>query len=111
VPGSRCSSTGCRPSKRRPQQAIDVVPHLLAWKTVAELELDKADEQRIDRAPGGQELLRDLGERVGAGDHPGKGADLAACALGVTDGSGPLVNGGQGGHGRTKTAPVMPAAA
>lgn len=110
-PSSCCVSTGCRPSKGRPQQAIDDVPGFRTWQAVAELELDETNEQRIERAPGCQELLCDFRERVGVGDHAGEGARLAARPLGVTDGSSPLVDGGQGGHGRTKTAPVMPAAA
>lgn len=79
-------SSGCRPSERGPKQAVDLVPDLLAREAVAELELDQAHEQRIERAPGGQELLCDLREPIAGGDHPGESGDLAARALGVTDG-------------------------
>jgi hypothetical protein len=69
------------------------VAHLLVWQAAAELEIDETNEERIERAPGGEELLGDLGEPVGARDHAGKGADLAAGALGVADGSGSLIDG------------------
>ncbi len=75
-------SSGCRPSERGPKQAVDLVPDLLAREAVAELELDQAHEQRIERAPGGQELLCDLREPIAGGDHPGESGDLAARALG-----------------------------
>jgi hypothetical protein len=84
--GSGCASTGCRPSEGRPKQAVDLLPHLLAREAFAELELDQTHEKRIERAPGGQELLRDLREWLVGGDHPCEGGDLAARALGVTDG-------------------------
>ncbi|MDO8484072.1 MAG: hypothetical protein Q7S35_03925 [Candidatus Limnocylindrales bacterium] len=83
----------------------------MARQAVAELEFDQTHEQRIERAPGGQELLRDLRERIAGGDHPGEGGDLAARALGVTDGGAAFAARVQCAHGRTKTAPVMPAAA
>jgi len=98
-------------AERRAQQGVDLVPRLLVWQAAAELKIDETDEERIERTPGGQELLRDLGEAVGARDHAGKGADLAAGALGVADGSGSLIDGVERTHGRTMTAPVMPAAA
>jgi hypothetical protein len=77
----------------RPQQPIDLVPHRLAWQTVAELEFDETDEQRIERAPGGQELLSDIREWLGTGDHAGERADLAGRALGVANGSRSLIDG------------------
>ncbi len=101
----------CPSAEDRPQQPIDLVAHLLAWQAVAELELHETDEERIERSPGGQKLLRDIREWLGAGDHAGESADLAARALGVASGSGPFADGVEGAHGRTKTAPVMPAAA
>ena len=83
----------CLAPERRSKQAIDLVPHLLAWQAVVELELDETDEQRIERAPDGQKLLRELGKRLGAGDHAGERANLAARALGVAGGCGPLADG------------------
>lgn len=101
----------CPAAEHRPQEAIDLVPHLLVRQAVAELELDQTDEERIERTPGGQELLCDIWERLGAGNHASECADLAARTLGVAGRSGPLADGVEGAHGRTKTAPVMPAAA
>lgn len=101
----------CLTAEDRPQQAIDLLPHRLAWQTVAELEFDETDEQRIERAPGGQELLCDIRERLRAGDHAGERADLTARTLGVAGRSGSLAGGVERSHGRTMTAPVMPAAA
>lgn len=111
APRSGRAATGCRPSEGRPKQAVDFVPHLLARQAVAELEFDQTHEQRIERAPGGQDLLCDLRERIAAGDHPGEGGDLAARALGVTDCGAAFSAGIRRVHGRTKTAPVMPEAA
>ena len=110
APSSGGAAAGCRPSEGRAKQAVDLVPHRATRQAIAELEFDETHEQRIERAPGGQDLLGDLSERVTGGDHPGEGGDLAAGALGVTDG-GPAVSATVLGHGRTKTAPVMPEAA
>lgn len=111
APSSCGASTGCRPPEGGPQQAIDFVPNLLAWQAVAELQFDEPDEQRIERAPGGQELLCDFGEWIGASDHSGDCGDLPARPLGVADCGDPLIEGVRGAHCRTKTAPVIPAAA
>ncbi len=101
----------CPAAEHRPQEPIDCLPHLLVWQAVAELELHKTDQERIERSPGGQKLLRDIREWLGAGDHTGESSNLAARALSVAGGSGPFADGVDVAHGRTTTAPVMPAAA
>jgi hypothetical protein len=105
------AATRSSPSECCAKQAVDLVAHFARRQAVVQLELHEPDEQRIERTPSGQELLRDVRERVASRDHSGESGDLAASALGVTDGSGPLVDGVRRAHGRTKTAPVIPAAA
>ena len=105
------AAVGCRPSEGRAKQAIDLVPDRATRQAIAELEFDETHEQRIERAPGGQDLLCGFRERVASRDHSGEGGDLAAGALGVTDGGPAFSTTVVLVHGRTKTAPVMPAAA
>jgi hypothetical protein len=56
-------------------------------------------------------LLHDVGKRPIFRDHRGKPGDLAGRALGMPDRRSPIVIDECPGHDRTKTAPVMPAAA
>jgi hypothetical protein len=46
----------------RPEEPVDLVADLLVWQAVAELEFDETDEERIERGPGGKELLCDVRE-------------------------------------------------
>ena len=100
----------CAPSEGRAEQLVDLTPRPGCRDTVTELDLDKADEERVQRTARGLELLRDLGERTVGGDHRGESRDLAARALAVPDDSTALV-GRLKTHGVTKAAPVIPAAA
>lgn len=96
--------------ERRPQQPVDLGTDLAIRERTEDLEVDEADEQRIERASSRGQLLRDLGEWLTGRDHPRKGVDLAASSLGVPSGGGPGV-GVLWSHCETKTAPVIPAAA
>ena len=99
------------PSECRAKQSVDLFANLASRQAVAQLELDETNQQRVERAPGGQELLGDIGKPVSGGDHPGERRDLAARALRVTDGRAAVAGQDRATHGRTKTAPVMPEAA
>lgn len=102
---------GCAPSKRRSKQVVNLLPGVAGGHAFPELDLDQPHEQRVQRSPGGKELLGDLGEGPPSGDHRGKCGNLAACSLGVSGGGGGVAAQDRPTHGRTKTAPVMPAAA
>ncbi len=106
----RCAARGSS-SEGRPKQTVDLVANLASRQAVAQLQFDETEEQRIERTPGSQELLGDVREPVGGGDHPGERGNLAARSLGVADGRSPAAGQGRPIHGRTKTAPVMPEAA
>lgn len=105
------AATSSGPSECRPKQAVHLIARLAGREAIPQLKFHEADEQRIERTPSGEELLSNVRERVGGGDHPRESADLAANALRVTDGTRPLGDEFRRVHGRTKTAPVMPAAA
>jgi hypothetical protein len=85
-------SPGSPSPERRAQQPVDLGPYLAIRKCRADLEVDEADEQRIERAPSRGELLRDLGEWLTGRDHPRKGVDLAAGSLRVPGGGGPGIS-------------------
>lgn len=51
-----------------------------------QLELDESNEQRVDGAAGGKQLLRHIRERLASLDHPGEGRDLARRPLGMAGG-------------------------
>jgi hypothetical protein len=81
-------SPGSPSPERRPQQPVDLGTDLAIRKRTEDLEIDEADEQRIERASSRGQLLRDLGEWLTGHDHPRKGVDLAASSLGVPGGGG-----------------------
>jgi hypothetical protein len=73
----------------RPQQPVDLGTDLAIRERTEDLEVDEADEQRIERASSRGQLLRDLGEWLTGRDHPRKGVDLATGSLRVPGGGGP----------------------
>lgn len=101
----------CRSPENGPQQPVDLVPRLRAGHAVPKLELHEPDQQGVERPSGREELLHDVAERPTVGDHRGERGDLAGRALSVPDRGAPIVIDVDPGHDRTKTAPVIPAAA
>ncbi len=93
-----------------PEQSIDLRPGLTARQAVVELELHESHQQRVERASGRQQLLRNLRKRLARGDHWGQRRELAARALSVSHGGAAIAR-CPDSHGVTNAAPVMPAAA
>ena len=98
------------PSECCPKQSVDLGPRLATRQAVAELELDESHQQRVERAPGRQQLLRNLRKRLAGGDHRRERRELAARSLSVSNGGAAIAR-CRDGHGVTNAAPVMPAAA
>ena len=98
-------------SQRRPKQAVHFVTHFRGRQAGVELELDDAYEQRIEGTTGSQKLLSDVRKSIAGPDHSSESRGLTACTLCVTNQRGAWIGRGRRIHGRTKTAPVMPAAA
>lgn len=98
-------------SKCSPEDGIDVVVEGATRQPVRQLELDKPEQQGIERAADGEELLGNRGEGLLGGDHPRERPGLPARPLRMHDKQRALTCVGVGSHGATKAAPVMPAAA
>lgn len=90
---------------------VDFVSDFPSRDAFGQLKIDETDEQGIKRAPSGLQLLCDLGEWSAGRDQTGQGGRLSACALRMPDHTGPIGGHARRAHGRTRTAPVMPAAA
>lgn len=104
----RCSSWGTS-TERRSKQIVDLVTSVGAGQALVELDLDEANEERIERAAGGKQLLGHLRKRPSGCDHAGQRRNLASSTLNVADGGLPLVD--ERAHDDTKAAPVIPEAA
>jgi hypothetical protein len=75
-----------------------------------ELEFHESHQERVERASGRQQLLRNLRKRLARGDHRRERRELPARALSVSDG-GAAIGRCTDSHEVTNAAPVMPAAA
>ena len=87
------------PSERCPKQAVDLRP-VVVRQALDELELHQSHEERVEGASSGQQLLRNLRERLARRDHRGEGGDLAARALGVSESRAAILR-ARYGHGVT----------
>lgn len=98
------------PAERRSKQLVDFPSRNGGGQAVVELDLDESQEERIERATGGEELLGDLGKRAAGGDHASERRNLAAGTVDVSNGRIP-VRCAKAAHGDTNAAPVIPDAA
>lgn len=96
---ARCRRGGT--SERGPEDDSDVVVEGATRQAVRELELDKPEQQRIERAADGEELLGNRGKRLLGGDHPREGPGLPAGPLRMRDERRALATVGGGFHGAT----------
>ena len=105
--GGRCGmrladpACGCRSPERRSQQPVNLLPGPAGREAVAQFELDESNEQRVERATGGQELLRYLRERFAGPDHRRQRGDLAGRPLGMPGGRGAASDRVRAAHGFT----------
>ena len=85
---------GRTPSKRGPQQSVNLRARFSARQAIVKLQLHESNEERIERASGRQQLLGDLRERPARLDHGGEGGDLAAGAVDMSNGGAAIAGRG-----------------
>jgi len=96
-----CPTGRRRTPEGRPKQAIDLLARALGREAVLQFELDESNEERVEGAAGGKQLLRDIGERLASLDHPSEGGDLARRPLRMAGGRGAVAAHPGTGHGWT----------
>lgn len=99
-----------RMANDEPDQVVDFIPDVVGREALGEFQVDEANEQRIKRTSSGQQLLGDISERSARRHHPRECGNLSPRTLCMPYRARPFRAGNGWDHGRTRTAPVMPAA-